>query len=200
MSQLTKNEILTIVLGSGALITLITTIFTWFKEHEVRISQNALEDKRTAAQNALEDKRTATALDLKRRELAKDYYKPLYGQIAVLVEYGKAYGRCNPDESESVFVFNGNKSYFGELPQDKILELFKKSYEQFSSSYIKNKSEGYEIFIPKELEENLITFWKSAKSFDKNPQEMKKDEEIKKFKQCADEIHDLMEKLFGLKS
>jgi hypothetical protein len=200
MSQLTTKDIYTIVLGSGALISLLTTFLTWFKEHEVRVSQNALEDKRTAAQNALEDKRTATALDLKRRELAQDYYKPLYGQIAVLVEYGMAYGRCKPDESESVFVFNGNKSYFGELPQDEILELFKNSYKQFSSSYIKNKSEGYEIYIPKELEENLITFWTDAKSFYKNPQEMKNAEKIKKFKQCADETHDLLEKLFGLKS
>ena len=200
MSELTTKDIFDIVLGSGAVITIITTFLTWFKEREVRVSQNALEDKRTAAQNALEDKRTATALDLKRRELAKDYYQPLYGQIAVLVEYGMAYGRCNPDESESVFVFNGNKSYFGELPQDKILELFKKSYEQFSSFYIKNKSEGYEIFIPNELEENLINFWKKAKSFYMFPQEMKNAEEIKKFDKYADEAHDLLEKLFGLKS
>lgn len=189
MSELTTKDILTIVLGSGAVITVITTIFTAFKEHEVRISQNALEDKRTA-----------TALDLKRRELAKDYYMPLYGQIAVLVEYGKAYDRCNPDESESVFVFKGNKSYFGELPQDKILELFKKSYEKFSSFYIKSKSEGYEIFIPNELEENLISFWKIAKSFYENPQEMKNAEKIKEFDDGADETHDLLEKLFGLKS
>ncbi|MFX0201005.1 MAG: hypothetical protein ACFFCW_33210 [Candidatus Hodarchaeota archaeon] len=178
MSQLTTNDILTIVLGSGALISLITTFITWFKESLV----------------------SARALDLQRRELALDYYKPLYGHIAVLVEYAKAYCRCNPDESESVFVFNGNKSYFGELPQDEILELFKKSYTQFSSFYIEKKSEGYEIFITEKLEENLITFWKIAISFNENPQEMKNAEKINEFDQRADKTHKFMKKLFGLKS
>jgi hypothetical protein len=141
-STLTANDIYTIIFGSGVAVTLLTTFLTWFYESRVRAAnielenkrkdaEIALEEKRAAAKIALEDKRTAIALDMKRREKAEDYYKPLYGHIAVLIEYAKAYFRSTEKGSETLFVFKGSKSYFGKLTQKEILELFKESYENF---------------------------------------------------------------------
>jgi hypothetical protein len=210
-SPLTTNEIYTIIFGSGVAITLLTTFLTWFYESRVRAAnielenkrkdaEIALEDKRIAAKIALEDKRTAIALDMKRRESAEDYYKPLYGHISVLIEYGKAYFRSAKNGSEMLFVFKGKDSYFGEQTKKEILGLFKESYESFCSFYIGKKAEGYEIFITEEMEINLIAFWQIAKTFYENPKVMEDKKKIDEFDKSADKAFDSMEKVFGLRN
>lgn len=210
-STLTIYELLYLVLGSGALLGLITTFLTWYHEGQVRernieleakktAAANALQDRRTEAKNELEDKRAALALDRERRKLAEKYYLPLYGHIVVVSEYAKAYNRCPPNGSEMVFYYEKNNSCFKRLPEKNILDLFKKSYEKFCNYYIEQKGEGNEIYLTNELERNIVSFWRDAKSFDDDSKKMKDDEKIKKFDTIVEDVTEIMEKLFGLRN
>jgi len=135
--------------------------------------------------------------DYEARRKAEDYYRPLYGHIAVLDELARGYPRSLETGKAKVFSFKNCK--YKELTSKEILDEFKESYDEFASFYIKKKCEGYELFVSEKLKNALNDFWIKAKSLHENNEKLKDNEEIDAFHKSAEETTKIMEKLFGLK-
>jgi len=135
--------------------------------------------------------------DFEARRKAEDYYRPLYGHIAVLHELATGYHRSLETGKAKVFSFKNCE--YKELTSKEILDAFKESYDEFSSFYIKKKCEGYELFVSEKLKTSLRDFWIGAKSLYENNERLKDSKEIDAFKKSAEETTDIMGKLFGLK-
>jgi hypothetical protein len=205
LSEFGLNEILTIILGSGV----VTTFITWYYEGRVRktkieledkrkAAEIALEDKRTAAANLLEDKRAAIKVDVERRKEAQKDFLPLYGKIVVLSEYAMSYNRCPRNRSELLFIFEEGNYRYDKLPEKEILKLYKKSYDEFCRYYIEKKAGGLEMFLTNELEDCLISFWRTAKLFCIDETKMKDNKKIEQFDQLTEKTTEVFEKVFGL--
>jgi len=163
--------ILTLILGNGILIGIITFIYRYYERKTER--------------------------DLEARRKAENYYLPLYGHIAILDELARGYKRSLKIGKAEVFAFKDCN--YKELTSKEILDDFKKSYGAFSKFYIKKKGEGYEIFVSEKLREALSNFWVKAKSFYKDNEKLKDANEVDAFHKLAEETTKVMEKLFGLK-
>lgn len=163
--------IITIILGNGVLITLFTLIYGYFEKKSDR--------------------------DLESRRKAENYYRPLYGHIAILDELARGYKRSLETGKAKVFSFTKGK--YTELTSKEILDDFKKSYNAFSKFYVKKKGEGYEIFISEELKNVLVDFWVNVKSLYEDNEKLKDIKEVDTFHELAEETTKVMEKLFGLK-
>lgn len=165
---------LTFFLGNGLLIAIFTFITNWIQSKSQR--------------------------DFEARQKASEYYMTLFGQIAILDELARGYPRSLTKEAKGkAAVFKFNEHEFGELTSKQILERYNEAYENFSSYYIKKKSEGYEIFIEEKLGKLLSKLWISAKTFYDDNAEMKDEKQIEKFHNLAKKTVGKMEKLFGLK-
>jgi len=176
-----------IILGSGAVATLVTTFATLFYNWRSGINQDKIEDRRQEVQR-----------DYETRQYAKDYYMKLYGHIAIIAELVEAYYR-SLEEKGGTMVFSFKDFKFKTLTSKEILNDFNEAYENFSSYYIKQICDGYEIFISKNLSQKMAKFWHDAKAFRDNNDALKDAEQVKKFEEMVDTTTDCMEKLFGLK-
>lgn len=175
------NAILTLLLGSGAIVSLATLLYNW---------------RQSVIQRQIEDKREAAQRDFESRQFAKEYYMKIYGHIAILAELAEGYNRSLKAGETDVFSFKDCK--FAKLNSQEILNDFNEAYENFSSYYIKQICDGYEIFISKKLKELLSKFWHLAKTFHDKNEDLKVIKQVTFFKNVADETTNYMEKLFGL--
>lgn len=164
-------ELITILIGNGALIAIISFIFRYYEKKSDR--------------------------DLEARRKAEGYYMPLYGHVAILDELARGYKRSLEMGKAKVFAFKDCN--YEELTSKEILDDFKNAYDAFSKFYIKKKSEGYEIFVSEKLRESLSNFWVKAKSFYEDNEKLKDAKEVDTFHNLAEETTKVMEKLFGLK-
>lgn len=168
---MTLTEIATILIGNGILIGILNFIFRYYERKSDR--------------------------DLEARRKAEHYYLPLHGHIAVLQSQVSDYKRSLTHGRIKAFEFN--ECEHKELTSREILNDFRKSYEKFTRFYIEKKREGYEIFVSEGLRKALIDFWRGARIFYEDPENLKNSEMIDDFTSSADDTLDLMEKLFGLK-
>ncbi|MGD0995174.1 MAG: hypothetical protein ABR909_06585 [Candidatus Bathyarchaeia archaeon] len=171
MSYANIVDILTIIFGSSALITLIGYAFQ-YNQHK-------------------------SEKDFEARKVAQEYYMTLYGYIGVLDELTKSYLRSIQDGKAEVFSYDNG--LIEVQTSEKILDNYKNKYVNFASFYLKKSCEGYEIFVSKKLKGLLIKFWKTAKIFYDEPSSLKNKQTVEKFNNAAKETTDSMEKLFGLK-
>ena len=184
--------IATIMVGNGAVVAVITLIFTLYQNKAQRnfeARQNELREQFEARQDNLRR-------DFEARREAKDYYLPLYGHIAKLDELVRGYLRCLETGKAEVFEFE--KFSYEELTCKEILKNFKNCYVKFSKFYIEKKSEGYELFISEKLKEALMKFWFEAQSFDENTELLKESDNVTRFHKLAEATTNIMEELFGL--
>ncbi|MEM2111437.1 MAG: hypothetical protein QXX08_06125, partial [Candidatus Bathyarchaeia archaeon] len=131
--------------------------------------------------------------DFQARQRAEGYYRPLYGRIAVLDEMIRGYLRSLRKGRAKVFSVQDSK--YKELTSKEILDEYLKSYNEFTSFYIKTKCEGYELFISEDLKDALVKLWAKADEFSENNEKLKDSEEIESFHRLAEETTRLMENL-----
>ncbi len=174
--------VITLLGGSGIITTGVTLLYNHLQNHN---------------QIAIEEKRDAIARDFEARKEAKEYYKKIYGHIAVLDELMRGYVRSIDEGKARVFTFK--KCEYAELPSAKILEEFRLAYANFSSYYIKMKCAGFEIFVSKELKQLLIRFWDRVQAFHEDEKQMASKKEVEGAHLIAEETTEYMEKLFGLR-
>jgi len=62
-----------------------------------------IQDRREATANRIQDRRDAAARDFEARKEAKNYYRELYGKIAILDELMRGYQRSIKDGKADVF-------------------------------------------------------------------------------------------------
>lgn len=184
--------IATIIVGNGAVVAIITLVFTL---HQNKVQRN-FEGRQNELRQQFEARQDNLRRDFEARREAKDYYRPLYGHVAMLHELAIGYFRSLDKRKIRVFDFD-NLTYI-ELTSDKILLAFNQAYNNFSKFYIKKKSEGYELFISESLKKSLMNFWCEAQSFNEDSELMKKSERIAQFTEFAEDATNTMEELFGL--
>ena len=175
--------VFTLLGGSGIIATGVTLLYN-YRQDKIKI--------------AIEEKRDALARDFEARREAKDYYKKMYGHIAILDELMRGYLRSVETGKARVFTFN--KCEYVEIPSKRILEEFKAAYVDFSAYYINKKCEGFEIFISLELKELLIEFWNNVQAFYEDENQMKNKKEVENAHSIAEKTTEYMEKLFGLRN
>ena len=185
-------EILTLLLGSGFILSIITLVYNW---QQSKI-QNKIQDRRESNANNIQDRREVAARDFEARKIAQAYYMGLYSHIAILDELIRGYHGSIQDGKAQIFDFKECK--YVELQSRQILENYKEAYLTFSGFYIKKKCEGYEIFVSDELRKLLIDFWYDAKTFYEDSEQMRNKEAIDEFHAIAEKTTNCMEKLFGL--
>jgi hypothetical protein len=168
--ELDYLAILTLIIGNGAVVAIVTLVFNYYKHKSEK--------------------------DFEARKEAKDYYMTLYSHIAILDELMRAYQRSA--ETGKAKVFTKECKYI-ELPSGEILDNFKEAYTAFSSYYIKKKCEGYEIFVSKKLKDLLIKLWSCVKTFYEDDKRMQDKKEVEYVHKIAEKTTEHMEKLFGLK-
>jgi hypothetical protein len=168
--ELDWAEILTLLLGSGFVLSIVTALYNW--------------------------QQSKAARDFEARKEAKDYYRNLYGKIAVLDELVSGYQRSL--KKGKAKVFHVKDCLFVELSTEKILMEFKDAYVDFTNYYIAKKCEGYEMFVSTKLKKLLIMFWKGVRSFYEKEEKMKVKEEIDNVHLLAEKATNHMEELFGL--
>ena len=168
--ELDYLAILALVIGNGAVLTIITLIFNHYQHKSEK--------------------------DFEARKEAKEYYMKLYGYIAILDELIGAYQRSI--ETGKAKVFTKDFKYT-ELSSEEILGNFKNAYEAFSSFYIEKKNAGFEIFVSEKLRKLLIEFWGNVKTCCEDEEQMKDKKEVDVVQKAAEKTANCMEKLFGLK-
>ena len=117
-------EVLAIILGNGALIALVGYGFQ-YQQHK-------------------------SEKDFEARKDAREYYKTIYGHIAILADLAKGYGASLSTGEAEVSEFN--ECRFCIMPSEKILTNYSESYLKFEAYYLKTKKEGHEIFISRKLQ------------------------------------------------
>jgi len=169
-------EIIAIVLGNGALTAIIVAILGYAFQRQQHISEK----------------------DFEARKEARDYYKTIYGHIAVIDEITKSYLRSAEESQGKTDVFCFENGNIEVQTTARILESFKEAYMKFSTYYLKSSSLGYEIFISKQLRDLLSEFWKMSMIFYNHPELLANKIEVRKFNIKAEQTTDCMERLFGL--
>jgi len=171
--------ILTIVVGDGALIAIVTLLFNYF----VQKSEARLEARKDA----------------------REFYMTLFGKIVYIEDLLNAY--LQPKEPSSVMpssvivsnvipggkVFIREKGYV-ELSPEQIKSHFGEAYKDFLTYYTKKRCDGYGIFVSKKLRDRLLAF-QSILTLDDTIDENK----LTTAHKVARQIRENMEKLYGLK-
>jgi hypothetical protein len=138
--------------------------------------------------------------DFEARSEAREYYKKIYGHIAIIDEITKSYVRSLQEGQEGKADVLCYENCSIEVQSSaKILERYKKAYSDFATYYLKSSSEGYEIFVSKKLRDLFGSFWRNAMLFDIHPELLKDKNKVREFNNIAEKTTDYMEELFGLK-
>jgi hypothetical protein len=168
------TDILILLLGNG----LIIALFGFYFQRQQHISQK----------------------DFEARKEARDYYKTLYGHIAIMDELTKSYLRSvSPNQERKAETLCFENGSIEVQTSEKILGRYKIAYSTFSSYYLKSVGIGLEIFVPLQLRDLLGDLWGKAKRFDDNPALLENKRLVSEFNATAKKTTDYMERLFGLK-
>ena len=165
---------LTLVFGSGVVVSLITLLY------------NYLQTKRDR--------------DFESRKQASEYYKGLYARIVFMYGYAASYlASLEEKQKGRASVFSDKSQKRVELSSDELLENYNQSYRKFENYYVRKKSEGYEIFVSARLQQLLINYWTQAKNLYDHPDLLKRIEQVTMLRQYRDKVLGQIEKLYGLK-
>jgi len=142
----------------------------------------------------LDSRKEKNKMEFLARQEGREFYRLLYGRIAVLHELILGYSRSLETGETKLFV----KKRYRELKSEQILKEFREAYNEFSEFYIEKKHEGYELFVSRELKEYLTQLWLEAEGFNADPKLLESKDSIKGFDNLARKTTAIMEKLFGL--
>jgi len=122
-----------------------------------------------------------------------DYLKKLYGFVSCLFDLVDGYVRAKKHGKAQVSIPEG----FIYLRPDEIIEKYTKKYEEFARFMGQKKEEGNELFLRKDLAQDITSFWALAGYF---YEEKNWDEHLsRKFDKLAVEVMERIEYLLGIR-
>jgi len=125
------------------------------------------------------------------RKTRTDFFCSLYGHISILSELMGAYKRAYDDNKAGIISENG----FVYLTRQEISDRFRENHREFSSFFYKNRKQGFEVYFPQELANNLASFWAYASIFEEGEP---KREVLEKMELVSLKITVIIEELLGI--
>lgn len=158
----------------GAVIAIVSSIVTYWVNHFLK----------------LREQRVLREFEI--REKGREFYHQLYGVVAFLSDYVTSFLQ----DSDNVMVLAEDGYVL--KPKQEIIKKYQESYEKYSKFWFKSREKGLEIFIPKNMAEDLAYFWGYAGYFHDTTAWSEHPKFLTTFKEISQRICDDIDKKLGI--
>lgn len=128
------------------------------------------------------------------RKEARHFFQTLYGIVSRLTDFMRSYTEEDIDKPLML-----SKVGYKRVLREEIVKEYKNAYKEGIELWSKAAKEGFEIFLPPDLADELAVFWAFA-SFLKRQNNWKEvEKELPIFVMRSERIMDMIEESLGLK-